>query len=391
MLRFSGVVLALCLSLHAESVLVLPFFNHSKPGNLDWVGESISEAIVDALASEGVLALDRADRMEAYRRLTLRPGAELTHASIIKLGQALDASSVIYGQYEVPPAEPGKEQTKSRLVITARVLELKHMHQGPEMSEHGVLQDLAPLETHLGWQALAAIRGKSAPSEQDFVKARPPVRIDAVENYIRGLMSASTEQRNRFFAQAAKLDDHYSPPSYQLGKSYWEKKDHRSAAMWLDRVARSDPHYLESRFFLGLCKFQTGDYAAAEQAFQVVAASVPLNEVYNNLGAAQARMNHLPEAIASFQKALEGDDADPDYHFNLGYALLRSGRSQDAAERFRAVLARTPSDAEATTLLGRSLNGEKAARDPKGEARERLKTNYDEAAYRQLEAELKKE
>src|SRR5215468_5500030 len=100
MIRFVGLVLALCLSLHAESVLVLPFFNHSKPENLDWVGESISEAIVDALASEGVQVLDRADRMEAYRRLTLRPGAELTHASVIKLGQALDASSVIYGQYE---------------------------------------------------------------------------------------------------------------------------------------------------------------------------------------------------------------------------------------------------------------------------------------------------
>jgi len=379
-------------SLHAESVLVLPFFNHSKPGNLDWVGESISEAIVDALASEGVLVLDRADRMEAYRRLTLRPGAELTHASVIKLGQALDASSVIYGEYEVLPAESGKDQTKGRLVISARMLELKQMRQGPEMSERGVLQDLATLETHLGWQALAAIRGKSAPAEQEFVKARPPVRIDAVENYIRGLMASSPEQRNRFFAQAAKLDEHYSPPSYQLGKAFWEKKDYRSAALWLDRVARSDPHYLEARYFLGLCKFQTGDYAGAAQAFELVAASVPLNEVYNNLGAAQSRMNRLPDAIASFEKALEGDDADPDYHFNLGYVLLRSGRTQDAADRFRAALARTPGDAEATTLLGRALSAERgAARDPKSEGRERLKTNYDEAAYRQLEAELKKE
>ncbi len=391
MLRLIGAVLALCFSLRAESVLVLPFFNHSQAGNLDWIGESISEAIVDALASEGVLVLDRSDRMEAYRRLTLRPGAELTHASVIKLGQALDASSVIYGQYEVLPPESGKDQTKGQLVIAARVVELKHMRQGAEMDERGVLQDLAALETHLGWQALAAIRGKTAPAEQDFVKARPPVRIDAVENYIRGLMAASPEQRNRFFAQAAKLDEHYSPPSYQLGKAYWEKKDYRSAALWLERVARSDPHYLESRFFLGLCKFHNGDYAGAAQSFELVAASVPLNEVFNNLGAAQVRLNHLPEAIAAFEKAREGDDGDPDYHFNLGCALMRSGRTQEAAESFRAVLARTPGDTEATTLLGRALSGEKAARDLRLENRERLKTNYDEAAYRQLEAELKKE
>jgi len=388
--RLPALILLLSLTLHAESVLVLPFFNQSKPTNLDWIGESISEAIVDSLASEGVLVLDRADRMEAYRRLTLRPSAELTHASVIKLGQALDATSVIYGQYEVVAPEPGKDQTKSTLVITARVLELKNMRQGPEMTERGVLQDLAVVETHLGWQSLTALHPKSAPAEQDFVRARPPVRIDAVENYIRGLMASSPDQRNRFFTQAARLDEHYSPPCYQLGKTYWEKKDYRTAAMWLDRVARSDPHYLESRFFLGLSKFQTADYAAAEQAFQLVAASVPLNEVFNNLGAAQSRLNHLPEAIASFEKALDGDDADPDYHFNLGYALLRSGKSGQAAEKFRAVLARSPEDGEATTLLGRALNGEKATRDPKSEVRERLKTNYDEAAYRQLEAELKK-
>ena len=56
------------------------------------------------LSSEGVLVLDRVDRLEAYRRLSLRPGAELTHASILKIGDSLDASTVIYGSYELDPA-----------------------------------------------------------------------------------------------------------------------------------------------------------------------------------------------------------------------------------------------------------------------------------------------
>jgi len=93
--------------LHADTALVLPFFNHAKSATLDWVGESIAQSVHDALASEGVLVLDREDRLEAYRRLSLRPGAELTHASILKIGESLDASQVIYGFYELLPAEAG--------------------------------------------------------------------------------------------------------------------------------------------------------------------------------------------------------------------------------------------------------------------------------------------
>jgi Flp pilus assembly protein TadD len=116
-----------------------------------------------------------------------------------------------------------------------------------------------------------------------------------------------------------------------------------------------------------------------------------LNEVYNDLGAAQARHKDSTQAIASFRKALEGDSADPDYHFNLGYTLWRSGDYAGAVESLRAVVERNPSDAEATALLGRALKKEgPRPGDPRTEARERLKTDYEETAYRQLRAELGK-
>ncbi|MGO9263074.1 MAG: tetratricopeptide repeat protein [Bryobacteraceae bacterium] len=384
-------LLFFCASLRAETVLALPFFNHSNSANLDWIGESIAETVGDSLASEGVLVLDRAGRLEAYRRLSLRPSAEITHASIIKIGESLDASVVVYGFYELLPAGPGDTQSKGSLRVTARLLDLQHTRQGPPFGEVGALEDLAELEVRLGWQVLEFLHPRTAPSEQEFLKARPPVRIDAVENYIRGLLAPSPELRHRFFTQAALLDEHYSQPCFQLGKTYWEKKDYKVAAGWLERAARSDPHYLEAQFFLGLCHFYSGDFTGARQAFQTVAASVPLNEVYNNLGAAESRLNRPAEATASFQKALEGDSADPDYRFNLGYIQWRAGRFEEAVESLRAAVARNPNDAEATSLLGRALAREgPRPGDPKLEARERLKTNYDEAAYRQLQAELAK-
>src|SRR5690242_7045628 len=119
MQRYLALVALLCGALRAETVLVLPFSNHSTTTSLDWIGESIAESVSDALASEGLLVLDRADRLEAYRRLSLRPGAELTRASMIKVGESLDATNVIYGSFEL--TQGATEQSKGSIRIEARL------------------------------------------------------------------------------------------------------------------------------------------------------------------------------------------------------------------------------------------------------------------------------
>ncbi|HLY17553.1 MAG TPA: tetratricopeptide repeat protein [Bryobacteraceae bacterium] len=381
-LTVSGVM-----ALHAETVLVLPFTNQSKSTNLDWIGESVSEAVRESLISEGILALEREDRLEAFRRLSLRSNALLTRASVIKAGEALDASDVIYGQYELTPApaETAGNGVRGTLRISARVLNLKRLKQGPEVAESGPLEDLAALEARVSWLMLEALAPKSTPAEEQFVRSRPRVRLDALEHYIRGLLAADPEQQRRFFTEAARLDESYSQPCYQLGKSYWDKKDYRTAAGWLGRVKHSDTHYLEAQFYLGLCSYHTGDYTAAAKCFETVAASVPLNEVYNDLGAAQSHGN-VTAAIESYRKAVEGDSTDPDYHFNLGNALWKAGQYAAAAESFRAALQRNPKDDEAAALLSRAERHEPPRAGSEG--RERVKTNYEETAYRQLKAEL---
>jgi tetratricopeptide (TPR) repeat protein len=389
MLRFVKIVVCLCLTLGpvraADTVLVLPFFNLSSSTNLDWIGESIAETIRESLSAHDLLALDREERQEAFRRLSIRPYALLTRASVIKLAESLDAGWVIFGQYSLAPAPA---PSMGALRITSRILDLKRIKQGPELTELGALEDLAAIETHLAWQALQALAPKMAISEEEFRKARPSIRVDALENYIRGLVASAPEQKHRFFTQAARLDARFSQPCFQLGRLHTEKKDYRVALGWLERVDRLDSHYFEAQFLLGICRYYTGDYAGAESAFRLVAEAVPLNEVFNNLGAAQSRRNE-PQTLENFQKALEGDDADPDYHFNIGYALWKRGQFDAAAQRFRAALDRKPNDSDATLMLGRCLSkSAPRAGDPKHDGLERLKLNYEETAYRQLKAEL---
>jgi len=390
MLRLLYVALSLLMLApvaQADATVALPLFNTSKDRTVDWVGESAAESIIEALHGEGLVTLDRIDRAEAYQRLSLRPRVSLSRASIVKIADELDASNAIFGSYEIirDPA------AKATIKLTVRVLDLRKLRQTPEFAEEGLLEDLASLQNKIAWKVLTAIVAKPVATEVEFLARQPNVRVDAMENYIRGLLTKDEAARHRFFTQAARLDPKYSQPCFQLGLHYWAKEDYQHAAQWFQRVARTDPHYMQALYYSGICRHYVAEYGAAESAFAIVAAAVPLNEVFSNLGASQLRQGKVLNAIENFERALEGDPADPDYHFNLAYALWHAKRFEEAADRFRAVLERIPDDRDATTLLGFCLKRE-APRpgDPKQEGLERVKEEYEETVFRQLKSMLEK-
>jgi tetratricopeptide (TPR) repeat protein len=392
--------LSLCLALCAavslpatDTFVVLPFANWSKPNpagqkpaNIDWIGESLAEFVRETLQSEGVMTLDREDRLEAVKRLGLKPDARLTRASIIKIGEALDADQVVYGEYELTDPPVGTTGSRGSLRISAHVLDVKRRRQGPEFSEGGALEDLASMQNRLAWRALYFLMPGGAPSELAFQQRHPSLRVDAIENYTRGLLAPSAELRHRFLTQAVRLEPRFSQAHYQLGLLHYEQQEPKIATEWLERVGPLDAHYRDAMFLLGLCRFALNDYKGAEAAFGTVLKEVPLNEVLNNIGVAQSRRN-APEALNTLQKALDGDPTDPVYHFNVGYVLWKQGRFDEASQRFQSVLEREANDKEAAQMLARCQK--KSALRPQEirlEIVERLKTGFEETAYRQLKA-----
>ena len=321
-------------SARADTYLVLPFFNISKSANLNWIGESLAETLRESLSSEGLITLDRDDCVEAYRRLAIRPYSLLTTASVVKIGEAVDAEQVVFGGVrfeagtQIPPAR-AEAPCRSR----ARLLDLKHMKQGPELREVGALEDLAALQGHLAWQLLRYLKGGTAPSEAEFRERHPRCVWTRSRTTCAVCWLRNPDEEHHFFTQAARLDSHYSQPCFQLGRLLWKKKEYKSAADWFQKVAPADLHYHEANFFLGLCRYYTGDFAGAQAAFQSVAHIVPLNEVYNNLGAAESRAN-LTDALANFRKALEGDESDPAYRSTWATRCGRAAISKPPPNTF---------------------------------------------------------
>src|SRR5215469_11298430 len=110
-------VLALAGTAWADNFLVLPFVNKSADKSLNWIGDSLAEGVTEALASESLLTIDRDDWREAYQRLGIKPYTLLTKATVLKLGQELDAEEVIYGEFDVKPVPGTTDKTHASLQI----------------------------------------------------------------------------------------------------------------------------------------------------------------------------------------------------------------------------------------------------------------------------------
>jgi tetratricopeptide (TPR) repeat protein len=380
--------------LPAKTFLVIPLFNLSGSPNLDWIGESVAETVLTAAGAGTAVVLDREDREEAYRKLGLRPGAPLTLASVIKLGQTLGADQVFFGTFRLTPPAPAltvagtptepKTHPRGTLTLSARMLDLAQMHEGSEFSEVGPLEDLGVMQQKLAWRALKVLDPALAGEEEAFLKDHPRIRVDALESYIRGLLARTPSEQEKLFERSASLDPSFVQPAFELGRMYWNRQQFSLAAQWLAKVPASAAHGHEARFLLGLSRYEMGDAAGAERALADVTAAVPLGGAFNDLGAAQLLAGDVAKAEASFAQALKDDPSDPVYQFNTGYALYKKGDCPAAAPHLEAVLKRDSSDKDAAMLLERCRSGNGPA-GAKSENLARIKTNFEESAYRQLQ------
>lgn len=372
----------------AETLLILPFFNLSNSKNIDWIGDSLSETIQESLTREGLLMVPRSQRDRALDDLGIRRHVRLTRATIMEVAVNTDAVFVVSGAFEFRPSPDAASTSLGQIRLQAEVLDARRLHRMPPVEESGPLEDLSRLQTRLAWHLLALLEPQTTREEQRFLDDHPPVRLDALENYVRGLLSSTLDQKLSFFATAARLEPAYSEPCFQLGRIHFERKDYRAALEWLKRVLPADSHHRESLFLLGLTRYHLADYPASRDAFAQIAADAPLGPVLNNLGVVQLRLGD-PEAPSTLLRAVESDEADPDFHFNLAYAHWRRGELPTAATRLRAVLERSPDDETAALLLARceQANGPRPG-EPRFENLERLKNTFDDTAWRHLKAIL---
>ncbi len=309
--------------------------------NLDWISEAIPEVLNRRLASAGFMPISRDDRLYALDHLGLPSTFQPSRASAIRLAQTLDADYIIVGSFST---------TGARFQAKAQVLKVESLHMSAPIQEEADMPHLLDVLNSLAWGLAKQLDPQFAVARNTFVAAGAGLRVDAFENYTRGLVEPDPDEQIRHLKEAVRLDPTFSPALLALGKAYFANQQFELAATTLGRLPRNDPNAREADFDRGLAYFYLGSYVKAEDAFAFVSKQLPLPEVVNNQGVTASRRGL--DATSFFQQAVAADPNDPDYQFNLAVALQPQERRSRSPAGDRA-------NAETSSLRyrGRSLPG----------------------------------
>jgi tetratricopeptide (TPR) repeat protein len=357
----------------SQMILIMPFENASSVPGIDWIGDAFPEVLGTRLDSIPLFIISRADRLAAFDRLGLPTSAKPSRATVYQIAQELDADYVVMGHF----AFDGQTFTAQ-----AHVMDTNRLRLGPEFTESGPLNDLIRIQTALAWDILDQLKVPGIPVKTQFVAQFPPMRLDALENYVRGVLAVNPEEKIKRFQAVVKLEPSHTLALLQLGKAYYETRNYEQAMNWLAKVPKGDAKRNEAEFFLGLAAFYANQMDKADAAFRELSNRLPLTEIFNNLGVVEARRGDK-SARTYFEKSVETDPNDPDYHFNLAVELYREGDTEGAARELRSAL-QLNNDGEAKGFLEAIASGTPLSRVPL----ERIKRNYDESSFRQLAMEL---
>jgi len=350
----------------------------SEQANLDWLREAAPEILNSRFASAGFLPLTREDRLYALDHLGLPETFEPSRATAVRLAQTLDADFILIGSYDV---------TEGKLVMQARIVDVAKLHLSPPITQSGPIAQLIPLLNSLAWQLTRQLDPDFSVAEETFRAAGSNLRLDAFEQYIRGITEHEPAERLRHLKKATELSPDFTAAWLATGKLQFDDQEYEQAAVSFSKVTRGDPAELEAGFYRGLSLMFSGNYARAEEGFAAVERVLPLPEVVNNQAVALSRRGQ--NAIALFRQAEAADPSDADYHFNLAVSLARHGDMAEAegdmAEAETEIaqsLKLHPNDSEAMAAQAAWKANGKPQAGAAGPL-ERIKRTYNGAAFRQ--------
>jgi tetratricopeptide (TPR) repeat protein len=363
-------------------ILVMPFENVAREGQMVWLTEASAVLLADDLNALGANAFTRDERREALDRLQVPQAATLTDATVIRIGQLVGASDVIVGSLQVE---------NGALVVRARSIALESGRVTIDLTEHGEL-----------FGAFERIARRIAPTLNMNTSAtgeprHPPLAV--FENYIKGLMAQTPPTAVRYLEAALAAQPGYDPAKLALWDVYSEQGEHARALAAVESVRADSVWSRRSRFLAGLSQIELRKYDDAFESFTTLAGrtggSAPALSTtsppapsasptaLNNLGVVQLRRGWTPQTgrpTYYFTQAAEADPSEPDYCFNLGYAYWEERDAAAALYWLREAVRRNPADGEAHFVLGAALalsgNAPEAVREK--ELAKRLSSTFEQ-------------
>jgi len=349
--------------------LVFPFENASASPRLDWLSEGLEELTIQRLSAAREQVYSHEGRVVELERSGLPRSSKLSRATMLHVAEDLDADFVIFGKFTA---------TGTSLTIESQILRVNPARMQLALRETGTLDSLMDLHARLIWRLLSANDRSYGLSLAGFTKLQRPLRLDAFEHYIRGLLASEDDARLRELREAARLEPEWPEPDFALGEVYFARRDCDSALPWYARVPKTHDRFVEAVFATGVCQLLLGHPDHAEELFTSLQETLKNNRVFgtdlpeilNDLAIARARQGKTAPAQIDFRRAADLDPGEDDYPFNLGLLALQTNDPGAAAGYFGEASEREPDNAEDRALLILSLEkaGKKTEADQERES-----------------------
>ncbi len=330
-------------------MLVFPPENLTRSFELGWVSEAVAMSITEQLRIPGVEAIDRNERMLLLESADLPPNAPLSRASMIRVAQQASADWLIMGTYSGKPEE---------LKFSLRVMDLKAMKLGNEISATGPVTALPPIENELAWIILGNAGLNNLYTRQRFVERTRSIPNRAYAQYIRALAHPDSADGIKMLEQAVALHQDIPDAQYLLGRHYYLASDYPQAIQHLTLARRDQGFYLDSEFMLGTSYLHINQLDEAARAFEAMSSFGQFYEALNNLGVVNLRRKDFPLATQSLVDAHHLARADTTVCLNLGLLRYLEGNHRAAREVLEEAKRAHPSNPMILYLLSLTLRAQ---------------------------------
>src|SRR5437016_10279085 len=152
---------------HQQGIyLVSPFENAGAAPRLDWLGEGLEELTIQRLSGAGEQVYSHAGRLVELERNGLSRSSKLSRATMLHIGEDLDADFVIFGRFTA---------NGTSLTIESRILKVNPARLQPVVRETGTLDSLMDLHSRLVWRMLSGNDHNYSQSLAEFIKRQRPL------------------------------------------------------------------------------------------------------------------------------------------------------------------------------------------------------------------------
>jgi tetratricopeptide (TPR) repeat protein len=238
------------------------------------------------------------------------------------------------------------ELNDDRFTVTVRSVGLDAGRAREEIKETGKLEDLFTLFDRVAGRLVPSLPRPDGPAE---------LPLKAFEQYIKGLLAETPATRLKFLDAALKLYPAYDRARLALWQAYTDQGEYQRALDIVKVVPAGSRFRRRALFLASLSQIELKQYDQAFSELKALLDEQPTPALHNNLGIVQLRRGSSASSgrpTYFFTRATDGDQGDPDYCFNLGYAYWLERDYPAAAYWLREALRRDPADGDAHFVLG---------------------------------------